>query len=232
MGLSYPLFLVNFKSYRGTAGEDALPFLETIERVSRETGTRFAVAPQLPDLRWLADRTDLPLVAQTALPRERAGMGDVSLESVADAGVAGAFLSHPERTVGLEALRPAIDRCRELDLESIVWVPDRETARAALALEPDCLLFERPADIASTEGMVRTDPERIERFVETVLAADSGTGKRPHVFVGGGVRTGEDVARVFACGVDATGAASAAVEADDRETWLRAVADAVPGSLE
>lgn len=230
MGLSYPLFLVNFKNYAGTAGEDGLTFLETIERVSRETGTRFAVAPQLPDLRWLADRTDLPLVAQAAVPRERAGMGEVGLESVADAGATGAFLSHPERAVGLETLRPAIERCRDLDLESIVWVPDRETARAALALEPDCLLFERPADIASEEGMVRSDPGRIERFVETVSAAD--TAHRTRVFVGGGIRTAEDVERVFSCGVDATGAASAAVEADDRHAWLRAVADAVPESLE
>ena len=224
MDRTYPYFLVNFKSYEETAGDDGLAFVETIERVSEATDTRFAVAPQLPDLRWIAERTSLPVVAQAAIPRDDAGMGDATLETVADAGAAAVFVTHPGLEVGFEAVGPRIARCRDLGLESIVWVPDRETARAALSFDPDCLLYERPSDVASEAGMVRTNPERIERFVEFV--ADESP--RTAVFVGGGVRTAEDVERAFACGVDATGAASAAVEADDREGWLRSIAAAVP----
>ncbi|AXR77051.1 triose-phosphate isomerase [Natrarchaeobaculum sulfurireducens] len=219
-----PYFLVNFKSYEETAGDDGLAFIETIERVSEATDTRFAVAPQLPDLRWIAERTSLPVVAQAAIPRSDAGMGDATIEAVADAGAAAVFVTHPGLEVGFESVGPRIARCRDLGLESIVWVSDRETARAALSFDPDCLLYERPSDIASDDGMVRTDPERIERFVEFV----SDESPRTSVFVGGGVRTAEDVERAFACGVDATGAASAAVEATDREGWLRSIAAAVP----
>ncbi|MFD1563399.1 triose-phosphate isomerase [Haloarchaeobius amylolyticus] len=224
MGLADPVFLVNYKTYAGTTGDDALAFAETIERVRDETGSRFAVAPQLPDLRRIAERTDLPIVAQTAVPRAESGIGDVTLEAVADAGADAVFVSHPENEAAFTAVARAVDRCGDLGLESIVAVEGLTTARMALAADPDWLLFERPADIATDEGMVRTHPERIETFVETV--ADEAAETR--TFVGGGIRTAEDVARAFDCGVDATGAASAAIEADDREAWLRSIATAVP----
>ena len=225
MGLAYPYFLVNFKTSPGTSGASGLSLAGTIERVRDETGARFAVAPQLPDLRLLAERTSLPLVAQAGVPREDASLGEPTFEAVAAAGADAVFVTHPENDAGVGALGRALERCRDLGLESIVWVPDRETARAVLALEPDCLLFERPADIASEGGLVRTDPERLERFVATVADASPDT----RVFVGGGIRTADDVTRAFDCGVDATGAASAVLEASDREAWLRSIADAVPG---
>ena len=224
MGIADPIFLVNYKTYAGTSGDDALAFAETIERVRDETGSRFAVAPQLPDLRLVAERTALPIVAQTGIPQAESGMGDITFEAVADAGADAVFVSHPENEAALTAVDRAVDRCGELGLESIVAVESLPTARMALAADPDWLLFERPADIATEEGMVRTHPERIETFVEAV--ADEAPETR--MFVGGGIRTAADVARAFECGVDATGAASAAVGADDREAWLRSIATAVP----
>lgn len=224
MGLADPVFLVNYKTYAGTAGDDALAFAKTIERVSDATGSRFAVAPQLPDLRLVADRTSLPIVAQAGVPRAEGGMGDVTLEAVAAAGADAVFVSHPEHEAALTAVERAVDRCAQLGLASIVAVESLSTARMALAADPDWLLFERSADIATEEGMIRTHPERIEAFVEAV--ADESPETR--TFVGGGVRTATDVARAFDCGVDATGAASAAVEAEDREAWLRSIATAVP----
>ncbi|ELY73947.1 hypothetical protein C490_00850 [Natronobacterium gregoryi SP2] len=42
------------------------------------------------------------------------------------------------------------------------------------------------------------------------------------------IRTADDVERAFDCSVDVTGGASAVVEAEDRETWLRPIATAIP----
>ncbi|APW97696.1 triose-phosphate isomerase [Halobiforma lacisalsi AJ5] len=233
MGLSYPLFLVNLKTAEGTAGDDGLAVAETIDRVASETGRRFALAPQLPDLARVAERTDLPVVAQRAVRREEAGIGEVTCEAVAAAGADGVFVTHPGNRLPFSAVGPTLERCAELNLESIVWVESLEAARAALALEPgpDCLLFEQPDDIAAEEGTVRSRPERIAAFVEAV----DGIAPETAVFVGGGVRTADDVARAFDCGVDATGAASAAVEAlesGDLGPWLRSIAEAVPARLE
>ncbi|MXV63908.1 triose-phosphate isomerase [Natronorubrum sp. JWXQ-INN-674] len=228
MALEYPYFLLNFKTASSTVGDDGLAFARTIERVRDETGCRFAVAPHQPDVRLVADRTALPIVAQSATRREDAAMGETTLEAVAAAGADAACINHPENEDAFADVPPLIDRCADLDLETIVCVDGLELGRAALTFDPDCLLFERPGDIASEDGMVRSHPERIESFVDMVAAENSRTS----VFVGGGIRTAEDVERAFDCGVDATGAASAALAADDRAAWLRSIAAAVPDELE
>lgn len=228
MALAYPYFLVNCKTYDGTTGEDGLAFARTIQRVVEDTGRRFAIAPQLPDIRLIADRTTLPVVAQAGTRREDATMGGVTLEAVAAAGADAVFVTHPENDAAFGDLPRLIDRCEHLGLESIVTVNGLDGARAALSFGPDCLLLERPDDIASEGGLVRADPDRVEAFVELVASERPET----RTFVGGGIRTADDVGRAFSCGVDATGAASAAVDAPDREAWLRSIADAVPRSLE
>ncbi|MDQ2050714.1 triose-phosphate isomerase [Natronolimnohabitans sp. A-GB9] len=228
MALEYPFFLINFKTAAETVGEDGLAFAQTIERVGAATGTRFAIAPQPTDVRLVADRTDLPVVAQSARHGEDAALGTPTLEAVAAAGADAVFVNHPQNEATFGDVPRLIDRCRECSLESIVCVNSREQGRAALAYDPDCLLFERPDDIASEEGLIRTHPDRLEAFVEMV----EREGSRTRVFVGGGVRTADDVERAFDCGVDATGAASAALAADDLEAWLRSIADAVPDKLE
>lgn len=227
MGLAYPHFLINFKVYDGTAGADGLALAETIESVGRETDTAFAVAPQTPDLRLLAERTDLGVVAQSAdaLATGR-GNGRISLEAVADAGADGLLINHPESPDSLTDVAHLVDGCRERGLESIVCVHDREMGRAALAFDPDCLLFENPADVSTDRAMSRTDPERLERFVDLVAAEHP----RTRVMAGGGISTATDVERAFELGVDAAGAASAFLEAEDRRTWLTDVAGAIPES--
>ncbi|ADD04840.1 triosephosphate isomerase [Natrialba magadii ATCC 43099] len=227
--LEYPFFLVNTKTNPEVVGDDLREFAATVERVADDTERRFALAPQVPDIRLVASETTLPIVAQTAVRHEDASIGDATCEAVAAAGADAVFVNHPENEDTFGTVGRLIERCDALGLESIVCVPDHQTAAAALAFDPapDCLLFEQPADIASEGGMVRSDPEGLESFVEFVAAESSKT----RVFVGGGIRTAEDVEQAFDCGVDATGAASAALEAaagDDFEAWLRAVAAVMP----
>ncbi|WP_255193184.1 triose-phosphate isomerase [Natronobeatus ordinarius] len=227
MSLAYPHFLLNFKVYEGTAGEDGLALAETIEAVGAETGTAFAVSPQTPDLRLLAAETDLGVVVQSAdaLASGR-GNGKVSLEAVADAGADGVLINHPESPDSLTDVAHLVESCADFGLESIVCVHSHEMGNAALAFDPDCLLFENPADVATDRAMSRTEPGRLERFVDLVAAEHP----RTRVMAGGGISVAEDVERAFDLGVDAAGAASAFLEADDRRAWLRDVAAAIPGS--
>ncbi|WP_327053502.1 triose-phosphate isomerase [Halomicrococcus gelatinilyticus] len=225
MALDYPYFLVNVKTYPGTAGEEGLAFARTVERVAAETDARFVVAPQTPDLRLIAAETSLPVVAQ-GVDADEPGRrtGGVLPETVAAAGADGVLVNHPERPAELAAIETTVDRCRELGLESIVCANGVEQARAVLSFEPDCLLFEKPEDVATGRAISRTHPERVEAVVDLVAA------ERPEtkVFLGGGISGAADVAAAFDLGADAAGAASAAVQADDREAWLRAVAGAMP----
>lgn len=217
MGLTYPHFLLNYKIYDGTAGGDGLAIAKTIESVQEETGGRFVLAPQTPDLTWVARNSSLPVVAQSvdaASPGR--GNGDVSLQAVATAGAEGVVLNHPESRHSFSAVARFVSACRDCGLDSIVCVDSIQMGQAALAFDPDCLLFEEPSDIESDQSMVQSHPERVEEFVSMV------SEERPEtrVLLGGGISTPDDVRSAFELGVDAAGAASAFVDAPDRRAWL------------
>jgi triosephosphate isomerase len=225
MTLARPHFLINFKVYDGTAGADGLEYARTVERVAEETGATFAVMPQTPDLRLVARETDLPVVAQAvdAAPEGR-GTGVVLPETVREAGADGVMVNHPERRQTVPEVAEIVDRCHSLGLDSVVCVADVETGRAMATLGPNWLLFEKPEDVGTERAITRTHPERVRSFVAAIDDVDPGV----KVLVGGGISTAEDVASGFELGVDAAGAASAALGADDREVWLRSVGEALP----
>ncbi len=229
MGLEYPHFLVNYKVYDGTAGEDGLALARTLETVAEATNRTFAVAPQTPDVRLAAEETSLPVVAQSvdALEPGR-GNGRISIQALAAAGADGVLVNHPENRATLEEVERTVARCGEFGLESIVCVAGREMGEAALAFGPDCLLLEKPEDVATGRAITRTHPELVEEFVAMV----DDRNPRTKVLVGGGISSADDVARAFDLGADAAGAASAVLEASDRRAWLTAVAEAMPRRLE
>lgn len=225
MNLEYPLFLINYKVYEGTVGEDGLAYARTVERVMAETGARFALAPGTPDLRLVAEGTDVPVLAQSVDPVEKGrGTGAVLPEAVREAGAEGVIVNHPERRETMDGVETILERCQGVGMDTVVCVDGVGMARAALAFDPDCLLFEKPEDVASGRAITRTHPDRVEEFVEAVEAENP----RTKVLVGGGITDPGDVARGFELGADAAGAASAALEADDREAWLRGIAGAMP----
>ena len=226
MALAYPHFLVNFKIYEGTAGDDGLELARTIESVQAETGGSFAVAPQTPDLARIAAETSLTVVAQ-AIDAARPGRGNgcISLQAVAAAGADGVLINHPESQDSLSDIEAFVTGCAEYGLDSIVCVNSIEMGRAALAFDPDCLLFEKPGDIATGQSMTRTHPERVDAFVTMM----DDVNPRTRLLLGGGVSTATDVEQALELGADAAGAASAFIDATDRQTWLSDIADALSG---
>jgi|AntDeeMetagen681_2_1112603.scaffolds.fasta_scaffold08001_2 triosephosphate isomerase len=224
MALTYPHFLINYKLYEGTAGAAGLELAKTIEAVHRQTGATFVVAPQTPDVYRIAEETDLPVVAQSVDAVEAGrGNGRISLAAVAEAGAAGVLVNHPESPAEFSNVGDVVAGCADHGLESIVCVDSVDLGRAALTFDPDCLLLENPADIASDRPLARTHPERVEAFVSMVESERPGT----RILLGGGISTAADVAASLDHGVDAAGAASAFVDASDREAWLSEIAEAL-----
>lgn len=221
MNLDYPHFLINCKTYEGTYGEDALAYARTVESVAEETGATFAVAPQAVDLRLVAENTSLPVVAQSVDAADPGReTGGILPEAVSEAGADAVMMNHPEHRDTLADVEAKVRRCDESDLDSIVCADSVEMGRAALAFDPDCLIFENPEDIATGNALAQTKPELVEEFLGMV--ADENP--RTKVLLGGGITTADDVAKSFDLGADAAGAASAAVQASDRRAWLEAIA--------
>lgn len=220
-------FLVNFKVYQGTVGDDGVSVAETIERVAESTGTPFVVAPQTPDLRRHARSTSMPVIAQSVDPVEPGrGTGRILPEALAAAGAAGTLVNHAEHPVKHDDMARVIERCRSVGLESIVCVDSLAAGRSVATLDPDWLLFEKPADIATDRTMARAQPGQVRAFLSMI----EETNPRTRCLLGGGISTAADVEAAFVLGADGVGASSAVLRAADPAAWLEAVAAAVPGT--
>ena len=184
------------------------------------------MAPQVPDIHRIAEETNLSVIAQSvdALEAGR-GNGRTSLTAVAKAGAAGVLINHPESPDEFNDVGDIVAGCAEYGLESIVCVDGVDLGRAALTFDPDCLLFENPVDIASDRALARTHPKRVEAFVSMVESENQET----RILLGGGISTAADVAASLEHGADAAGAASAFVDASDREAWLSEIAESLTG---
>lgn len=222
MQIPYPSFQVNFKVYPGTNGEDALAFARILEDLEEETDANFVLTPQIPDLRLIAEETDITVTAPhiDALEPGR-GMGKILPDTVAAAGADGVVINHAENRDTLSDIVWKIDRCRELGMDSVVCVDSIEMGRSVLEFDPDSVIYEKPEDISTDRAITQTHPDRVRDFVAMV----NETNPRTKVLVGGGISTADDVRLAFKQGADATGAASAVSLADDPETLLREIAD-------
>jgi triosephosphate isomerase (TIM) len=134
------------------------------------------VAPQIADIHRIAEETDLLVVAQSISALEAGrGNGRVSLTAVAEAGAAGVLINHPESPEKFSDVGDIVAGCAEYGLESIVCIDSVDLGQAALIFDPDCLLLENPADIASDRALARTHPERVRAFVSMVESESSET---------------------------------------------------------
>jgi triosephosphate isomerase len=220
--LKYPYFQINFKIYPGTGGQDGLEFARMIERVKQDTAANFVLTPQLPDLQRIATETDLTLTTpKVDAAKAGRGIGKILPETIREAGAAGAVINHAENRDTLSDVEQKIERCREVDMDSIVCVDSVEMGRAVAAFDPDSLVFEKPEDISTDRAITQTHPDRVRAFRDAI----ADVSRRTKVLVGGGISTAEDVRLAFEQGADATGAASAISLADDPEARLRSIAE-------
>jgi triosephosphate isomerase len=196
-----------------------------LEEVGKRTDTEFVLTPQLPDVRMIADKTDLDVLAPyiDAVEPGR-GMGKILPETIADTGADGVVINHAENRDTLTDIVWKINRCRDLGMDSVVCVDSLEMGQSVLEFDPDLLIYEMPEDLGTERAITQTHPERVERF----LAMVEEQNPRTRVLVGGGISTPDDVRLAFEQGADATGAASAISLADNPESLLYSIGKEVP----
>lgn len=225
LSLPYPHFQVNFKIYPETWGNNALEFARTLESIESETGARFVLTPQVIDLRMISEKTSLAVTAPYMDATEPGrGMGKILGEAVADAGADGVVINHAENRDSFADLVWKIERCRDLDIDSIVCIDSIKMGRSIAEYEPDLMIFEMPEDISTGKAITQTHPDRVRDFLKMVKKESPQT----RVLVGGGISTPEDVRLAFEQGAHAAGAASAVSLADDPASLLREIAGVFP----
>jgi len=218
-----PLVLVNFKTYLEGTGANALRLAKIAEGVSSETGISIAVAPQLTDIRMIADQVEIPVYAQHVDAVDAGAFtGHILAEAVKDAGATGTLVNHSERRLKLSEIDDIVRRTGSIGLLSVVCTNTAAVSAASAALGPDMVAIEPPELIGTGIAVSKARPEIVTDTVSLIKKI------APQVIVlcGAGITVGEDVKAALKLGTEGVLLASGVVRAKDQRKALMDIATA------
>ena len=222
--ISYPLILVNLKTYREAMGRKAVELTETAEKVHNETGVCIAVAPQTVNIPPIIKATGIPVFAQHVDPVGHGKYtGHILPEAMAEAGCAGTLISHSERRLELETIKATIDRVKEVELTQVVCVDTIARGRQVAPFSPDAIAIEPPELIGTGTPVSQAKPEIVSGSVEEVHKVNP----KIKVLCGAGITSGEDVTAALSLGAEGILVASGVVKAESPYEKLRELANAM-----
>lgn len=213
--LRTPAIIVNYKTYKQGYGKGAEEMTRVLHEVAQESGVSIAAAVCPTDIRHLASKFDVPILAQHIDPVGFGSFtGHVLPESVLEAGAVGTLINHSERRLRLADIEANVSKCRELGLVSIVCTNNIQTSVAAAAMEPDFVAVEPPELIGGDISVSTAQPELVEGSVSSVKKVAPAV----KVLCGAGVKNGGDVRKALELGSEGVLLASGVVKAKDVRT--------------
>ncbi|MEM3532200.1 MAG: triose-phosphate isomerase [Candidatus Methanomethyliaceae archaeon] len=224
MKVSYPLVLINYKTYLESLGNRGVLLAKTVERISREYGVCMAVAPQFVDIARISKEVSIPVFSQHLDPEPPGShTGHITPESIKEAGACGTLLNHSERRLRADIIEDSIKRSRELGLLTCVCANTSIIGKALSTLNPDMVAIEPPELIGSGISVSKAKPEVIRSSVEMIKSVSPSV----RVLCGAGITEGIDVSRAIELGSQGVLVASGVVKAKDPEKILKDFANSL-----
>lgn len=221
--ISYPLIIVNFKTYLQATGDQALSLSRTAEHVSLETGAAIGVAPQAINLMEIANAVDIPVFAQHIDPCEPGShTGAMLPETVKASGAVGTLINHSEKRMLLADVETALQRASKARLATVVCANNAAVSQSAAVLSPTMVAVEVPELIGTGRAISKVQPEVVTRTVDLIRKTNSSV----HILCGAGISSGEDVSAALKLDTEGVLLASAVVCAKDPEKILFEMASA------
>jgi triosephosphate isomerase len=209
--LEFPLILVNFKTYSETLGSKAVKLSEIAEKISRETNTCIAVAPEIVDLNIVSKAVKIPVFSQHIDPIGFGKFtGHVLPEAVVLAGCTGTLINHSERRLGMKQIESTINRAKEVGLIQVVCADTIERSKAIAVLNPDIIAIEPPELIGTGISVSKARPGVVSGTVEAINKINSNI----KVLCGAGITNGNDISTAIKLGAEGILVASGIVKSD------------------
>ena len=206
------MIFVNFKTYEQGSGQKAIALTKILEEVAHETQVKIVPVVQIIDAELVVGSTRLEVWIQHIDPVSYGPYTGWTLpEEATRVGIRGVFLNHSEhKFTDLADLTKAVERCREVDLKTMVFAGDLSELQSVLDLKPTLAAYEPPELVGSTETSVaRSEAETIAKA--SVLAKDAGIP----LIVGAGISSKEDVKKSLELGAVGVAVATDVVKAED-----------------
>lgn len=216
------MIFINYKTYQEGSGSNAVELTKILESVSRENQIKIIPVVQVIDAELVMESTSLDVWIQHIDPVSYgAHTGWTLPEEVVRIGVKGVFLNHSEHKFdNFDSLTKAVNRCKEVDLPTLVFAEDIEEMKRILELKPNFISYEPPELVGSEETSVsEAKPEVIREAA--VIAKE----KSIPLIVGAGIKSTRDIEVGLDLGAIGFAVASGVVKAEDPRRNLQELVD-------
>jgi triosephosphate isomerase (TIM) len=178
----------------------------------RAAGISGAIAPAASDIGVLANRLEIPVLAQHADPYESgARTGFLVPEAIAASGGRGSLLNHSEHPLRLPIISETFHRLESVGLVAVLCSKDVAQSRRLAALRPTYLAVEPPELIGGTRSVSEAKPAVVSGTVAAVHEIFPGT----RVLCGAGIHNRQDVRKAVELGAEGILVSSAVARAED-----------------
>ena len=207
-----PIIIVNLKTYEQGYGADGFELCKIMEEISIEHNVNLAAAVSAIDLVDYADNLKIPIFAQHIDGVSYgSNTGSILPEAVRYSGAVGTLVNHAECQMSWKEIEKTINRCKELDLTTVLCTADIESSEKGSYLNPDMLAVEPPELIGGDISVSTAKPEIISDTVEVVKKISSNIS----VLCGAGVKNQEDVSKAISLGSEGILLASGVVKSSE-----------------
>jgi len=180
-----PIILINFKTYKEGTGKNALKLAKIIDDISKNYDAEFIIAVQATDIKQIKDNVSIKVFAQNfELAEQGKFTGHITAEAAKEAGATGTLINHSEYQLETGVIKNIIEKCKSLDLTSVVCANDVPKAAEISEFRPDYIAVEPPELIGGKISVAEAKPEVIENAVNAI---------KTNVLVGAGINKAEDL---------------------------------------
>ena len=207
-----PIIIVNLKTYEQGYGADGFELCKIMEEISIEHNVNLAAAVSAIDLVDYADNLKIPIFAQHVDGvNYGSNTGSILPEAVRYSGAVGTLVNHAECQMSWEEIEKTINRCKELELTTVLCTADIASSEKGSHLNPDMIAVEPPELIGGDISVSTAKPEIISDTVEVVKKINSNIS----VLCGAGVKNQEDVSKAISLGSEGILLASGVVKSSE-----------------
>jgi triosephosphate isomerase len=199
--------IINLKTYQ--QGKDVVKLAKEIE----EFNNKIIIGVQASDIYEINKNTNLRIYSQHVDPvKPGRHTGFILPEAVKKDGAEGSFINHSEHKLNLKTIKKTIKRCKEIKLETAVFVPNLKKAKEIEKLKPKYIIYEPPELVSGKISVSKSKPEIIKRIVDNISLP---------IIVGAGIKKREDIEKAKELGAEGIAVSSAITKSKNPKKALK-----------
>ena len=206
------MIIINFKNYR--IGPAVLDLVRKIDIYCNKA----ILAVPLLEMKEIVKETTLPIYAQHVDYFEPGkSTGYIIPEAIKQAGAKGAIINHSEHRLTFSEIKKTVERCRELELKTIICTSTLKQTEQIKKLNPYAIAFEDPKLIGTGKSITMQKANMVQKFVKIL----EGTNIIP--LCGAGITSGDDVAQALILGCKGVLVSSVVANSQNPERFLKEI---------